>query len=150
MRIQILGEIINKHMTVVCEKVVSRCCSITSGPFLHLTQCAATEAFHSRAPSDLTRTWTAPHVVLVVAENCTPFKYFTTKQDHAVSRYGAGIEHLRQHFFRSSYPCQLVTRLRCVYRGARMLTGNTCAMHQVLKFLLAKWLFKVICYSFTL
>ena len=27
------------------------------------------------------------------------------------SRYGAGIEHLRQHFFRSSYPCQLVTRL---------------------------------------
>ena len=66
------------------------------------------------------------------------------------SRYGAGIEHLRQHFFRSSYPCQLVTRLRCVYRGARMLTGNTCAMHQVLKFLLAKWLFKVICYSFTL
>ena len=27
------------------------------------------------------------------------------------SRYGAGIEHLRQHFLRSSYPCQLVTRL---------------------------------------
>ena len=72
------------------------------------------------------------------------------KGERSISRYGAGIEHLRQHFFRSSYPCQLVTRLRCVYRGARMLTGNTCAMHQVLKFLLAKWLFKVICYSFTL
>ena len=83
-------------------------------------------------------------------------KVVTIKADNGaggpggISRYGAGIEHLRQHFFRSSYPCQLVTRLRCVYRGARMLTGNTCAMHQVLKFLLAKWLFKVICYSFTL
>ena len=81
---QILGEIINKHMTVVCEKVVSRCCSISSGPCLHLTQCAATEAFPSRAPSDLTRTWIAPHVVLGVAESFTPFEYFTTEQDHAV------------------------------------------------------------------
>ena len=51
---------------------------------------------------------------------------YATKWAVKISRYGAGIEHLRQHFFRSSYPCQLVTRLRCVYRGARMLTGNTC------------------------
>ena len=69
-------------MTVVCEKVVIIFCSIISGPLLHLTQCAATEAFPCRAPGDLTRTWTAPHVVAVVD---APFKDLTTKQDHAVT-----------------------------------------------------------------
>ena len=68
-------------MTVVCEKVVSIFCSIISGPLLHLIQCAATVAFPFPAPVDLTRTWTASHVVAKVD---APFEDLTTKQDHAV------------------------------------------------------------------
>ena len=72
-------------MTVVCEKVVIIICSIISGPLLYLTQCAATVAFPCRAPGDVTRTWTAPHVVAAFAAPFdAPFEDLTTKQDHAV------------------------------------------------------------------
>ena len=69
-------------MTVVGENIVGVCCCIISGPILHLTQCAATEAFPLRTPRDLTRTWTTSHVDSFAN---APFENFAAKQDHAVS-----------------------------------------------------------------